>query len=45
MQTSESAEGPSAYNSLTHLGKPTQVWVYTGKHPNNKTMKFHCRIS
>ena len=33
MQTSESEEGPSAHNSLTYLGKPTQVWVYIGKHP------------
>ena len=32
MQTSESEEHPSAHNSLTHLGKPTQVWVYIGKH-------------
>ena len=32
MQTSES-EGPSAHKSLTQLGKLTQVWVYTGKHP------------
>ena len=33
MQTSENEEGPSADNSLTHFGKPTQVWVYIGKHP------------
>ena len=31
MQTSESEEGPSAYESLTHLGKLTQVWVFIGK--------------
>ena len=36
MQISESEEGPSAHNSLAHLGKPTQVWVYTGKIQNNK---------
>ena len=28
MQMSESEEGPSAHESLTHLGKLTQVWVY-----------------
>ena len=34
MQTSESEEGRSAHESLTHLGKITQVWVYIiGKHP------------
>ena len=33
MQTSEIEEGPSANISLTHLGKLTQVWVYTGKYP------------
>ena len=44
MQTSESEEGPSAHKSLTHLGKLTQVWVYIGNHPKNKTMKFHCGI-
>ena len=33
MQTPESEEGPSAHNSLTYLGKPTQVWVSIGKHP------------
>ena len=30
MQTFESEEGPSANNSLTHLGTPTQVRVYIG---------------
>ena len=29
----ENEEAISAHNSLTHLGKPTQVWVYIGKHP------------
>ena len=33
MQTPESEEDPSAHKSLTHVGKPTQVWVYIGKHP------------
>ena len=33
MQTSGSEEGPSAHNALTHLGKPTQICVYLGKHP------------
>ena len=29
MQTSRSEEGPSGQNTLTLLGKPTQVWVYS----------------
>ena len=33
MQTSGSEEGPGAHNTLTYLRKPTQVWVYIGKHP------------
>ena len=33
MQTSEGEEGPSAHKSMTHLGKLTQAWVYTEKHP------------
>ena len=33
MQTSGSEEGPSAHNTLTHLGKPTQIWIHIGKHP------------
>ena len=33
MQTSGSEEGPSAHNTLASLGKPTQAWVYIGKHP------------
>ena len=33
MQTSESEEGPSAHESLTHLGRLMQTWVYIRKHP------------
>ena len=28
MQTPESEKGPGAHESLTYLGRLTQVWVY-----------------
>ena len=34
IETSESEEGLSAHESLTYLGKLTQVWVYIGKKSN-----------
>ena len=40
MQKSESEKCPSTHNSLTHIGKPTQVWVYIGKHPRNSTVEY-----